>query len=59
MNDKIKKPKTKLEKLQEKFMNEKSEYKKNQLLIKIRKLQPNVVWDSSLKKTYRKGEKNV
>lgn len=55
--------KTKLEKLQEKYLNEKTEYKKLQLLSRIKKLQKhenNMTWDSSLKGTYRKGgEKNV
>lgn len=63
MNSNPFKKKTKLEKLNEKYLDETVEYKKMQLLSKIKKLQKmenNIFWDSSLKGTYRKvGEKNV
>lgn len=62
MGNDLLKRKTKLDKLNEKYLNEKCEYKKTQLLSKIKKLQrtENNFWDSSLKGTYRKvGEKNV
>lgn len=52
--------KTKLEKLKEKYLGEKNDYKKKHLLYKIKRLENPVFWDSSLKGTYRKeGEKNV
>lgn len=62
MGNDLLKRKTKLDKLNEKYLNETTEYKKNQLLSKIKKLQrmENNIWDSSLKGTYRKvGEKDV
>lgn len=63
MVNEVVKKKTKLEKLNEKYLNETVEYKKIQLLSRIKKLQKvenDIVWDSSLKGTYRKvGGENV